>query len=140
MKLTIDRERWGRGDPRGGKLHRECDGTMCCLGFFLLACGVEQERLTELGEPSDLANGGFTKEDWPVAAAFLLRHVADRDPEYDIDFSYWEQEPITTELMCVNDDTCIEEEQRERTIAELFAKHGIEVAFVDSVPPIGGAK
>ena len=46
MKLVIDRATWLRGEGHEQSyLLRECDGKMCCLGFFALACGLHPERI-----------------------------------------------------------------------------------------------
>lgn len=128
-ELTIDRSRWlrGEGDSRS-VLHRPSDGKMCCLGFYLEACGIPRERLTGRSTPGSI----LTKDQAPEEAKWLFQKDDDRG-------SYHSGACI--DLMRTNDATR-SERQREEIIAEEFAFHGVNVTFVDGtpVPPIGTEK
>lgn len=131
MKFTIDRERWCRGESDPSLL-RERDGKMCCLGFFLLACGVAPERIKGNGEPQDAFSG---LAEIPPTAAPLIQADWGYDPEEcpaDENSVGTIPSPVACDLMTVNDDMKVNERDREERIATYFAKIGVDVAFVDA--------
>jgi hypothetical protein len=110
MKLVIDRSKWLRAEGADeSRLLRPNDGKMCCLGFFGLACGLEEDDLADMSVPGDVSS--LAKSRWPdwLTACSI---VSGRAPQDD--------------LMEENDT-----DANERTIAEIFAEHGVEVEFVD---------
>lgn len=137
MKLTIDRSRWCRGDENPYLL-RESDGRMCCLGFFLRACGLPEDRIKGLAEPQHPFEGGAPSA-IPGPATFLVVHEEIEADEGEEDESYFDYGPsdVASDLMTLNDDPQVTEDYRERRIAEVFAKHGHDVVFVDASPEKG---
>ena len=98
-----------RGTPADSALLNGA-GDMCCLGFFGCAIGVSLDDMADKATPGDIADKG-----WPE---WLLGSLAGNssDGEY---------------LMRVNDSTRVSgDAERERVIADVFAKHGVEVEFV----------
>lgn len=135
MKFTIDRERWCRGRADGGaKLLRKDDGTRCCLGFFLSACGIPDDQLRDVGEPNEVANNAHKPDTWPSEAAFLLEYLRDEDATEDDDQSCWAGRQPEQTLIDENDDIDLENDEREENIARIFARHGHEVTFINDGP------
>lgn len=111
-QLVIDRARWLRGEGyEDSYLLRSEDETMCCLGFFALACGLGRAGLSDVKEPLDLTSRRRTV--WSKKAPWLF------DGDSDIG-----------RLMSSNDNAGIKAHTRERRIAKIFAKHGWRVKFV----------
>ena len=111
MKLTIERKRWLRGDDGEKSRLLTHGGTMCCLGFFARACGYSEEEILDVSTPL-----GTTEARWP---AWIFR-AEDNGHSQDV-----------FRLISVNDSSVTSEAERERVIAATFAKHGVEVEFVD---------
>lgn len=114
MKLVIDRSRWlrGEGDDRS-LLLRERDSKMCCLGFYSLALGFDEEDIREYASPDEV-DGEVEYPEWMYRddghCDMLSRDVVD--------------------LMVVNDAKSIWDPDRERSITSIFARNGVEVEFV----------
>lgn len=131
MKFEIDRSKWSRAD-RNAKLVRQDDGMMCCLGFFLLACGVPRESLLDVGEPQEpFADDPML--DVPTRAAFLIdtSPVVDDGDNWNDHYSRFSCARRGQDLIEANDSVMLTGPEREQRIAELFAKQGVEVSFVD---------
>lgn len=134
MKLVIDRERWIRGDSARAALRRADDGMMCCLGFFLTACGVPEAAVTDLSEPPE----AFERPDQiPPAALFLVSSEEVVDEDY-VDPTYFDMRNSAdaNSLMRANDDRTLDEQARESRIVDLFAGNGVDVTFVDRRSPL----
>lgn len=132
MKFTIDRERWSRGGDPEPKLVRSTDGKMCCLGFFLLACGVSREELLDKDEPQEPFQAIFHEAEIlePARVLVNVEHddgEDDEDGHEDFDVCLSDEGASFIED---NDDPSLDEDERERRIAGRFAKHGHEVTFV----------
>jgi hypothetical protein len=114
MKFTIDRSKWQRGPGESRLLNSH--GKMCCLGFYGEACGVPTDDLFGLAYPSEVRRSSHLLPTW----------LEDSDD--------------VAELICLNDADPTDEEDvsdeadRERRIAAIFAKHGVEVEFIDGTP------
>ncbi len=118
MKLEIDRSKWLRGE--GGTrsvLYRESDGKMCCLGFYALALGASQKDICQVSEPQE----STACVPWPEWALI------------DLPLSGPANSPETTALMTMNDHMQLLDGDRERAIAAIFARHGVEVTFVGPI-------
>ena len=122
MKLTIDRERWLRGEgSTNSKLLRLSDGKMCCLGFYCIALGLSQEQIREVNSPIGVADKLPTKGIWMVAPASsgeLSGGVS------DVDIG-------AGNLIEINDSVREMPDKREKLIAEEFVKYGVDVEFVN---------
>ena len=113
MKLIIDRTKWLRGEGASvSYLLREQDQKMCCLGFYSIGCGLKPSEIKNVQAPE------FRSEyEW----LFEL---------FDLRIEDFSQDCYL--LMKTNDQDCgIDEEARERIITEVFAKHGVEVEFIN---------
>lgn len=110
--FTIDRARWFRGQGSGDSaLFIPENNKMCCLGFYLSACGVE--NLAYMKTP------GTIYQRIPQEAEWLIREGGPVTNSYDC-----------LDLMQAND--CPDDgfiDQREEVIKDIFAGHDIEVIF-----------
>jgi hypothetical protein len=132
MKLVIDRSKWLRGE--GGKdtsLYRPKDGKMCCLGFYCRSLGFGAAEMADEADPYSLflrtiADVGNTDAltEWLVEVEHIEEDGADEDLVCN--------SPHTDALIEVNDATEFTDGMREAFIKETFAKHGVEVEFVDA--------
>jgi len=124
-KLTIQRSKWLRGEgPGQSYLIRRTDQKMCCLGFFGLACGLNPERMTDVGSPIGI----------PLMLKETYSKVwSSKVPEAKFLFSAGGggHSESANDLMNVNDNNNLTESDREREITAIFAKNGIEVVFTD---------
>jgi len=127
MKFTIPRDKWLRGEGfEVSSLLRASDGKMCCLGHFGLACGLNPERLENVGTPSNIAVDvpevdiwEQIRKAWTGAGSFLFKEEGN------------ELSDFCNDLMRFNDRIDLSGEDREARIIGIFAQNGIEVEFVD---------
>lgn len=116
-KFTVDRRTWLRGE--GGvssKLMRSSDGKMCCLGFLGEACGLTKTALRD--------NGDFTDLSRPLIAEIPQELVKRGDH-----VGLYSNTEIATQLMNLNDETGIDDIERERSLTCIFAQIGLTVEF-----------
>jgi hypothetical protein len=125
MKLVIDRATWLRGEgSTNSYLLRLHDGKKCCVGFYALACGRPEKEIADIqtlhAQRADSWEAQRFEADQPVPDIYRLYFVNDHEigrtwplPSTDPSMVY----PTT-------------EAERERLIAETFAKHDVEVEFV----------
>lgn len=107
-KLVIDRNVWLRGEGSDrSKLARGADGKRCCVGIYLLSCGVGLTELLDRGEPRYSV---LPKEaDWLGKSRY----------------------ESTQKLYDANDDQTITAEHREQRIAQVFQTQGVKVEFIN---------
>ena len=120
MKLIIDRSKWLRGEgAEKSALLRPEDGKLCCLGFYAQVCGIEAEAMSGASTPTDVPDHDGM---WGPSADWLFDH------------EYGDVSADCHRLMKCNDYFSIfdeiNEEDRERDIAAIFAQYGVEVEFV----------
>ena len=117
QKFTVRREDWyrGKGD-RESRLMRPEDHKMCCLGFYALANGYKPGEIENRCFPSDLTMG--ENEPLPDTMDWLLDMYPDTEQEYELLIGN------------INDDPDSSEQERERDLTRMFAKHGVQVEFV----------
>lgn len=116
MKLIIDRSRWARGDNGNGTyLSSPHNDKMCCLGFLGKACGIRKIKGQESPEM-------VSSTKWPK---WLVRNGENVNISTNT--------VACSRLMEVNDNSYILELVREKKLTKEFAKHGIEVKFVDKI-------
>lgn len=108
-QFTIDRKKWARGREKVNKLLKN-DGTMCCLGFYAKACGLNDEQILHTGAPHQLL------VPLPRQMAWLVDE-ANCDATTD-----------ASDLIFAN-DSMLRDGPRERKIIKIFAQKGIEVTF-----------
>lgn len=101
-KLVIDRTKWLRGTGNGWLLNNE--GRMCCLGFECLRHGVVPQKIDSVNMPNSIRDSRL-----PV---WLMGTDADLAAN-------------------VNDNMNIDDLERESQIKDIFARHEIEVEFVN---------
>jgi hypothetical protein len=114
MKLVIDRRIWLRGEgPAVSYLLRGSDKKQCCVGILCEALGVSKENLQGIKGSQILV--GFNLPEW------LTQEGVDLFEVYKINDTWV---PANVEVAAF-------EASREAKITELFAKHDIQVEFVD---------
>lgn len=118
--FTIKRSEWLRGNPNTASLLDRYNNK-CCLGFFSLACGLTKNQIDRLTHPSQVIEENLELKpevypDWVLAKTFhnSIRNSSD-----------------INSLIKINDDTEINDSEREEKIKEIFAKHNITVEFED---------
>jgi hypothetical protein len=109
-KLVIDRTKWLRGEGVGCLLDPERE-KMCCLGFEMLRLGYGTEQIHNVGMPISVSYGPANNT-WLVESG--CRGAAD-----------------VSRLSQINDNTGLPAVERETKIAEIFARHNIEVEFIN---------
>jgi hypothetical protein len=116
MKLIIDRERWLRGEGADESyLLRSRDSKMCCLGFFGLACNLTENQIINECMPNAFSLSQVSwNQDW----------LFDQNNRRALS-----QE--TKSLLIINDTVNLNSDERERRIKEIFARHNVEVEFVN---------
>lgn len=118
MKLVIDRNTWLRGEgTENSFLLREKDSKMCCLGFLGAACGVPSESMTNTEAPALL-----NQDHRDLFPDFLFHGGRDLNQDSSDECN---------SLVEINDDEELTPEEREAELTMLFAKHGIEVEFIN---------
>lgn len=114
-KLVIDRTKWLRGEgSEASRLLRPSDGKMCCLGFYSLSCGLTDKDIQNIPAAPEIA-------EIPEVMDWLIEDCGNRIVHSD----------DAAELMDYNDTPPIRDTDREAHITEIFAKHGIEVEFIN---------
>lgn len=114
-KLTIERDKWARGNKRKKVFNAllNDDGTMCCLGFYSLACGLQPDEVKDMLLPSQVRHDNWM----PAEMSWLTKQA---NPHRDMEHT----------LAGVNDSRTLDEELRESILKTEFALHGVEVEFV----------
>ena len=140
-EFTIKRSEWARG--KGGKDTQllGVDGMKCCLGFFALACGVEEDAIHNQGEPSEINIGrvGLYVENAPWLLGLEMdpdddEYYLDEEgtPELIINPSIVVQSGECMELISLNDSESITDDDiREEKITAVFERNGVKVNFVE---------
>lgn len=135
--FTIKRSIWARGNiARNTNALLNPDHTMCCLGQYAKACGIDSNMLYDVGTPQgvtivsknrawycNLYQLDFLNIDWESK---LLNKM---------NLKYWSAQykdsTIADKLIQINDHEKISEIERENSLKTEFAKIGVKVKFVD---------
>lgn len=135
---VVDRNKWLRGNLDSSFLCDE-DNNKDVLGFFMSQRGVDNSTLYNEVDPLQLLYAGDVTLDSVLP---LLIQTSLEDPEYP--GLHWTLNPVTNDIMLVN-DTAIGEElllsngiaglsnefERESMLIYLFAKLNEELTFED---------
>lgn len=136
MKVTIDRNKWLRGEggansyllrsgPRVYITHgKNGDGKMCCLGFVLRAMGRTDEELAGVKTPLSISFNVENQGRLRVGQGTRLL-VKDQFSNCDT------HAPQVATAIRVNDDQLIDPDVRERELTAALGELGIELEFVD---------
>ncbi len=121
FKFVINRKIWLRGEGSAkSSLFRDTDGKQCCLGIYLNACGV----------PKNILEGCSTVKDFLNQTGKNITLTADQ-VQWMISDSSSKSSNDVVKLYSENDYSIDNsEENREKTIKELFAKNNIDVEFI----------
>ena len=120
MILTIQRSKWLRGNDGDGSCLLDNDGKMCCLGFYAKALGAEDSQIFAVTIPQDCDSPEREKIFSERSGGRWILSEDGAGDSHD-----------AVELIVQNDSNYLTEEEREWSIQELFARHGVEVVFVD---------
>lgn len=114
MSFVIDRSKWSRGEA--SLLLDDC-GNYCAVGAYLLSEGVAPSRLQGRGSVDGL---GIS----PPEPFCVLRQFDPAEPP----------EPVWSDQIHViikaNDDTALDDHDRENQIRQGFAEVGVDMEFV----------
>jgi hypothetical protein len=114
MKLIIDRNTWLRGvGAANSYLLRPEDGKKCCIGILCSALGVSDNEMFNMRGSQRLINSELLPA-WLNPPDTYGYVVGDLFDAYN-----------------TNDDIELTEDEREQHVAEIFARHDIEVEFVN---------
>ncbi len=126
-KIIIDRKIWLHGKKqidqtcdtpsKASALYRSLDKKMCCIGIYLNQCGIPKKILLDKSDAICILDVGYPL---PKQAAWLVDTQGHSSEEYhnnSID---------SGRLMTINDASA-----NENTIKKLFAKHDVEVEFIN---------
>ena len=115
--FTISRSKWLRGTNDTCLLNAE--GKMCCLGFYALACFLQEKDIFERFTPEEIYD---VKQMWD---SFLVcEHPAN-------DGGGLVNSKTCTHLMDTNDGLTSTDDEKEKEIVALFKSQGVDVTFVD---------
>ena len=114
MKLVIDRKVWLRGEGDAvSRLLRPEDQKMCCVGIYGKALGLPDKVLEDVTTATGW--GGTTVwPDWVLEECHTLGKTTD-----------------IAEVYVTNDEMDFNDRERETRLTLLFAKHGVEVEFIN---------
>ena len=118
-EFTVKRSSWLRGEGSKNSALLRDDGKQCCLGFIAEQCGVDRSRLTRT-YPSRLE---FSDQ--------KLLPECFYEVENDIISDIKDDSQLVRSAASINDDSSIEDVERERNLVKLFLKHDITLKFVD---------
>jgi hypothetical protein len=114
MELIIDRKIWLRGEGSDDSyLLRNSDNKQCCVGFLCEALGIDRETLKGKKVADRFEVPKWMTERWGPEKMI-------GECPLDIQVAYE-----------TNDSTKLTEAEREARIAEIFARHDIQVKFID---------
>ena len=111
-ELVIDRSKWKRGSPNAHDTYLlDDDGKMCCLGFYALACGVDEESIRNKTEPEflEFEIPGLSYDNEETG----LRHNT----------------AFTQSAIPINDSQYLDETKREEALIRLFKEDGKKLTF-----------
>jgi hypothetical protein len=144
MKLVIDRKLWIRGfDAKTASALMVEDSRMCCLGFHSLACGIKKEEIDPNRPDTVLKFTSSKMVQYPVE--LINKKIRETLPE-TMHWLFFKSAPFSDErqgkvrfvnsadaydLARTNDKSDLSDEEREKKIAEIFAKHDVEVEFIN---------
>lgn len=112
MKFVVDRKTWYRGQGESGSCLFHPENGRCCLGFFANAIGHSDEEIDDVAMPDGITN----PKNWPESLLTID----------DGGYMYTE---LTGKIATVNDNSNIEDDEREEQLTELFLKADVEVVF-----------
>lgn len=134
--LVIDRTKWYRGltDQYLTPSLLDVNGTMCCLGFECIACGIPSDHLYRKGMPDELesfldrnrvahllSDSKYSSSPFAKRAADINDRRIGETIGQDATHYFDDAEKVTLET----------ESQRETLIAAEFATQGIKVEFIN---------
>lgn len=115
MKFTIDRKTWYRGQGHhGSQLLRE-DGMRCCIGQVGQQCQIPDEAMFQKA----------SIHGWNFETGAKVIKVRGAWPKW------MKNEDQISECYLINDDTALDDAQREKDLIAQFASRGDELEFIN---------
>lgn len=110
-------------------MNTDKDDLMCCLGFVALALGARRDDIENVAMPAEVENFQQLDPDFKFVEPY------DKDM-YDEDVENGRTPGLNNSRLSssaagINDDDSIDDEEREAKLIALFAKHNLELTFVD---------
>jgi len=102
MQVTIDRQKWQRGEG-DGEFYNEFTGNCCAMGFICLAAGIPLEDII-----------GLSAID-PKIAELVGNDIVG----------------IQGKVVDLNDDSYLEDDEREEKLGNVAREAGIELTFIN---------
>jgi hypothetical protein len=118
MKLVINRKIWLRGEGSEKSYLRRGDGKQCCVGIYCSALGVPEDELTGNVDATRIQKNS-TLPSWLFCTPGRMYSSRDANEAYQIN-----------DQVVLSDTPVESESERERLIAEIFARHDVQVEFV----------
>ncbi len=123
VKVIVDRQNWYRGYDHGcSRLLitqlEEAVGKMCCLGFVCLAMGCTKEDIENMPSPHGLSRPAIEK------ISNLVIPNKHRSGGY-------ENNEEVNEMIDVNDDSDINDTEREGKLINIGKRIGLDMSFVN---------
>lgn len=106
-EFTVERDHWLRGTDNGWLLNYK--GDRCCVGFYAQACGLDDEAIMGCGPLREAAHDST-------------------DPVQKAIFKLDDTKTMQT-IYFTNDNSFLDDEERERKLTRLFKRLGIKVNF-----------
>lgn len=137
--LTIERARWAcanfnfhsvsdefyANENHGTSELLNDNGAMCCLGFAMIAAGIEPMRIENCGTPEGISQ--FALEAAPhdefLKLFVRLQSVTDG-------VESWADTELSHDAVNLNDRQDMTLNERETALIKLFAKYDVELVFV----------
>jgi len=115
FKFTVHKSRWLRGEGADEScLYRVPDAKMCCLGFYCLAKGIQEDNLYGRAAPQNIMD---------VLARSKVKEL--------MDYSLLMPSAVCNDIMKTNDDEELTDAERIADLKILFAKLGVEMEVVE---------
>lgn len=135
-QFTIVRRRWrrGKGTQRQSSLllHPD-DNKMCCLGFYMQACGVPREKLKDKGFPRGVVQITDTEGLFRGIDKDILSVLRKAKASWLVSMNKMKRvvnnSKMTDALVDANDNQEKSYKDIEKEVKTLFAKKGIKVKF-----------
>jgi hypothetical protein len=121
-RFVVSRAKWLRGDPDASKM-LDHFGASCCLGHVCEQLGVPRRDLYCYGFPSELARG------WHALTSGFLTERRERFEEDGCQQTDYVDSDLASQAIEINDNSEIDDAQREAELSALFALHGYTLEF-----------
>lgn len=117
-EFTVKRSEWLRGEGDDDSyLYRTTDSKKCCVGFFALACGLEQRQIENIVSMAELNK--------VIGSVYNGRFVTKTSP------TTWTTSFSAAKIYAINDSEILTDQEREATLINYFQELDIKINFID---------